>query len=191
MVMRLSRTFDVVALAGVCGTLVLAFYYQLVLGELPCALCNLQRLAFIIFGGGLLLNIRYGSNPWNYVMSAVAALVGSLISLLQMFVHAPPGTPPTGAAFLWLHMYDWGYIALTAAVFYSLFSLAYLANAFMHGKGEEAAGPPKGAAMVTMLFVILISAALVSAFLENGFEPFKSGGQIHYKMLYDGDVMKP
>lgn len=189
--MRLARAFDTAALAGVCLVLMTAFYYQLVFGELPCALCNLQRLGFMIFGGGLLLNIRYGTSPWNHVLSAFGALVGSLVALLQIFVHVLPGTVPTGTAFLGLHMYDWGYIALTAAIFYSLISLAFLAAAGRRRTDEDATRRPPGATIVSTIFVILVGANLVSTFLENGFQPFKSGGQIHYQMLYDGDVMKP
>jgi disulfide bond formation protein DsbB len=188
--MRLARIFDTAALAGVCLTLLMAFYYQLVLGELPCALCNLQRLGFMIFGGGLLLNVRYGTSPWNHVVSAVGALFGSLTALLQVFVHVLPGTPPTGTAFLGLHMYDWTYVVLTLAIFYSVISLAFLAGGRTRTPRDPAWRPP-GAAIVTALFVFLAGANLVSAFLENGFEPFKSGGQMHYRMLHDGDVMKP
>ncbi|MBN3779129.1 potassium-tellurite ethidium and proflavin transporter [Burkholderia sp. Ac-20345] len=45
---------------------------------------------------------------------------------------------------------------------------------------------------ITSSFAIaLVGANLVSAFLQNGFHSFKAGGQKHYEMLYDGDVMKP
>ena len=189
--MRLARTFDTVVLAGVCLTLLMAFYYQLVLGELPCALCNLQRLGFMIFGAGLLLNVRYGTSPWNHLLSAAGALVGSLVALLQIFVHVLPGTPPTGTAFLGLHMYDWTYIALTGAIVYSLVSLAFLAAGGRRRTRDDAAWRPPGAAAVSAAFIVLVGANLVSTFLENGFHPFKSGGQFHYEMLYDGDVMKP
>jgi disulfide bond formation protein DsbB len=191
--MKLIRTTDALALAGVCLCLAVAFVYQLVLGELPCALCNLQRVAFMIFGGGLLLNLRFGISPWNYVLSAAGALVGSLVALLQMFVHVLPGTPPTGSAFLGLHMYTWTYVILTVAVVYTLLSIAtYAANAAStRTQALQPTGDPVGKTLLSAVFLFLVGANLVSAFLENGFHPFKAGGQQHYQMLYDGDVMKP
>ncbi|WP_127092144.1 disulfide bond formation protein B [Aquabacter cavernae] len=189
--MRTARTFDLLALAGVCLTLVMAFYYQIVLGELPCALCNLQRLGFMVFGAGLLLNVRFGTSPWNHVLSAVGALFGSLTALLQVFVHVLPGTPPTGTAFFGLHMYDWTYVVLTGALVYCVLALAFQAASGRTRACEDPTWRPPGAGPVSAVFILLVSANLVSAFLENGFEPFKSGGQLHYRMLYDGDIMKP
>jgi disulfide bond formation protein DsbB len=194
MVMKLLRTTDTLALAGVCLCLVVAFTYQLIWGELPCALCNLQRVAFMIFGAGLLLNLRFGISPWNHVLSAAGALIGSLVALLQMFVHVLPGTPPTGSAFLGLHMYTWSYVMLTGAVVYALLSIAIYATSRETAASldRQPGGPiPVGHTALSALFIVLVSANLVSAFLENGFHPFKAGGQQHYQMLYDGDVMKP
>lgn len=187
--MAWSRRLDVLALAGVCLSLCVAFTYQLALGELPCAFCNLQRLGFLVFGAGLFLNLRYGGGPWNYVLSAFGALAGSLTGLLQMFVHAPAGTPPTGSAFLGLHMYTWSYIVLTAAIFYALLSLAFMAAARWERTDAHPRDWSAGARVVSLLFLLLVAANLTSTFLQNGFGPFKGGGQQHYRMLYDGDVM--
>ena len=108
-----------------------------------------------------------------------------------MFVHAPAGTPPTGSAFLGLHMYTWSYMVLTGAIFYALLSLAFMA-AGRWERAEEGRGAwPAGAATVSVIFLALVGANLTSTFLQNGFAPFKGGGQQHYRMLYSGDVMKP
>ncbi|WP_158319956.1 disulfide bond formation protein B [Acetobacter orleanensis] len=187
MVSRWFRWLDIAALAGTCLCLLVAFVFQLTLGDLPCAFCNLQRLGFLIFGAGLFLNMRYGTSPWNYALSAAGALVGSLIGLLQMFVHALPGTPPTGTALLGLHMYFWTYLVLTGAVFYTICALVCFAAC----PGDRTPRRSTGTAIVSAVFILLVGANLVSTFLENGFHPFKAGGQKHYAMLYDGDVMKP
>jgi disulfide bond formation protein DsbB len=189
--MKLSRAFDAFALVGVCLCLLIAYYHQLVLHELPCANCNLQRVGFAIFGGGLLLNLWYGTNPWNHVVSAVGALIGSLDALMQMFIHAPAGTPPIGSPFLGFHLYDWAYVLLTGAIFYVLFSIAFQAAGKWDRTGVEKATRPAGAVLVSLLFVTLVGGNFVSSFLQNGFYPFKGGGQQHYRMLYDGDLMKP
>ncbi|MEM5346270.1 disulfide bond formation protein B [Paraburkholderia azotifigens] len=53
--------FDSAALLGIAITPLAAFYFQFALGELPCAFCNLIRVGFMIFGSGLLLNLRFGA----------------------------------------------------------------------------------------------------------------------------------
>ncbi len=52
------RSLNVLGLLGISGVLLVAFIYQLVLGELPCPLCLLQRGAFVALGLGFLFNIR-------------------------------------------------------------------------------------------------------------------------------------
>lgn len=193
LVMKLTESqlklIDTAALAGVSFSLLEAFYYQLVLGELPCAFCNLIRVAFMIFGAGLLMNLRFGTNPWNYVISAVGSLIGSLISLLFMFAKAPKYTIPTGSAIFGLHMYTWSFIVFTGATMYCVFLLAFRSE--MIKPEGKAFVPSRTRPFVMGLFVFLVAANLVSAFLENGFHTFRAGGQQHYQMLYDGDVMKP
>ena len=56
----MQRTLDTTALAGICGVLLIAFFYQFMLGELPCPLCALQRVGFIVAGAALVLNLRAG-----------------------------------------------------------------------------------------------------------------------------------
>lgn len=189
------RLIDSLALCGVCFTLIAAFYFQLVWGELPCAFCNLIRVALIIFGGGLQLNLRFGLNPWNYVLSAVGALIGNLISLLFLFVKAPPNSVPTGSAVFGLHMYSWTFLLCTAAIIYCIFMLALCAQNVSRDI-SEADFTPKRHTMafdrtLIAVFIVLIGANVVSSFLENGFDTFKAGGQKHYRMLYNGDIMKP
>ena len=190
------RVIETAALFGVSFTLIDAFYFQLVWGELPCAFCNLIRVSLMIFGGGLLLNLRFGFNPWNYVLSAIGALIGSLISLLFLFVKAPPSSVPTGSTVFGLSMYGWTFIICTAAIMYCVFMLAFNAQKAPASKAatpssfdvtlESKILPP-----VMWLFIFLVGANLVSSFLQNGFGTYKRGGQIHYEMLHNGDPYKP
>ena len=48
----MQRTLDTLALYGICAVLGVAFYYQFGLGELPCPLCALQRVGFVVAGVG-------------------------------------------------------------------------------------------------------------------------------------------
>ncbi|OZA78931.1 MAG: hypothetical protein B7X76_09550, partial [Azorhizobium sp. 39-67-5] len=44
----LSRTLNALGLLGVCAVLAVAFFDQLVFGDLPCPLCLLQRAGFVL-----------------------------------------------------------------------------------------------------------------------------------------------
>lgn len=183
---------DTAALLGIAITLLAAFYFQLAMGELPCAFCNLIRVGFMILGSGLLLNLRFGTQAWNYLLSAFGALIGSLISLLFMFAKAPAYTVPTGSAILGLHMYTWTYMIFTASIVYCVLMLCLHAQARTTSAADTSPRPyPAIRSFAIVLFIALVGANLVSAFLQNGFHSFKAGGQKHYEMLYDGDVMKP
>lgn len=181
---------ELAAIAGICFLLLDAFFYQLVLGELPCAFCNLIRVCFMLLGSGLLLNRVFGINPWNYVLSAFGALIGSLLSLLFMFAKAPAWTKPTGSAILGLHMYTWTFMVFTAAIMFCLIMAVLYAQRDVR-PGRTADSKSTLRKLIIGLFVALVAANLLSAFLQNGFDHFLAGGQQHYRMLYDGDVMKP
>ena len=49
----LPQLLDTLGLAGICLTLIVAFYYQLYLAELPCPLCLLQHSAALPSMDGL------------------------------------------------------------------------------------------------------------------------------------------
>ena len=53
----MQRTLDTLALYGICAVLGVAFYYQFGRGELPCPLCALQRVGFVVAGVALVLNL--------------------------------------------------------------------------------------------------------------------------------------
>lgn len=186
------RQLELAVIAGICFLLLEAFFYQLVLGELPCAFCNLIRVCFMLLGSGLLLNQVFGINPWNYLLSGFGALIGSLLSLLFMFVKVLPGSTPIGSAIFGLHMYAWTFILFTAAIMFCLFMAVLYARRAAGNDAPTTRPSRSGLAHLVMgLFVLLVAANLASAFLQNGFDHFIGGGQQHYRMLYEGDVMKP
>ncbi|AZE46716.1 hypothetical protein C4K04_1024 [Pseudomonas chlororaphis] len=181
--MTLRTVLDSLAIACSCICLVIAFYFQLWHGELPCAMCNLERVSFIIFAGALLMNVRANQpSAMNYVIAALGALIGSLVSLLQMFVHVLPGTPATGGTFFGLHMYFIAYIALTVAAVYG--SLMGVFGRQLDSPIFTVAIRGRVVGCLAAIFIALTCANLVSSFLENGFHPMKAGGQKHYEMLY-------
>ncbi|MBP0595304.1 hypothetical protein J8I87_37800 [Paraburkholderia sp. LEh10] len=80
----------------------------------------------------------------------------------------------------------------TAAIVHCVLMLCLHAQARATSAAGTSQRPhPAIRSFAMVLFIALVGANLVSAFLQNGFHSFKAGGQKHYEMLYDGDVMKP
>ena len=107
------------ALAAIIGMLSYAFIDQLYFGELPCPLCLMQRMGFVIIGFALVLNIRCGARSAHYGWGIIGGLAGMMVSLRQVLLHVLPGDKGFGATFLELHFYTWafvGYVGLIAGL---------------------------------------------------------------------------
>src|SRR6476646_2820090 len=98
-------TLNALGLYGVALVLVAAFAGQIVLGELPCPLCLLQRVLFAMLAIGPILNIRFGPSPGHYALSLLAAIVGATVSARQILLHIMPRDPGYGSALLGYHYY--------------------------------------------------------------------------------------
>ena len=82
---------NILSLYGVALILAGAFAAQLLLHELPCPLCLLQRILFAALAVGPILNIRFGPRPSHYAMSLLAAVAGAVASTRQVLLHIIPG----------------------------------------------------------------------------------------------------
>ncbi len=162
----LPRFLNVLALVGTCGILTFAFIWQFAFNELPCPLCQLQRVAFVLVGIGLLLNVRFGSSPMHYGIVIISALGGALVSARQMALHIMPGDPGYGGPFLGLHFYTWALLMFMAFI-------AYCGILLMIDRSTPAPRYPPAPGLIARLamwlFLILIAANLVSTLLECGF----------------------
>lgn len=114
----MNRTLDTFALAGICGVLLVAFYYQFALAELPCPLCALQRVGFIVAGVGLLLNLRFGYAPAHYGIVVLSSVAAGSASLRQIALHVVPGSGSYGSALFGLHFYTWAFVGYGALAAY-------------------------------------------------------------------------
>ncbi|MEI8402273.1 MAG: disulfide bond formation protein B, partial [Alcaligenaceae bacterium] len=117
---NLTTTFSTglnqLALLAICGSLIAAFYYQIAFNELPCPLCQLQRVALTLAGIGMMLNIRFGPSNVHYAMILASALVGAATSLRQVLLHIAPGDSGYGSALFGLHFYTWGFISFVMTI---------------------------------------------------------------------------
>src|SRR5262245_12729003 len=109
-------TLNAISLYAVALVLAAAFAAQLVLHELPCPLCLLQRVLFAMLAIGPILNIRFGPHPSHYTLSLLAAVAGAVASTRQVLLHILPGDMGYGSALLGYHYYTWALIGFVAAI---------------------------------------------------------------------------
>ena len=151
------------SLLAVFGTLSYAFFDQLYFGELPCPLCLMQRIGFVIIGFALVLNIRCGAHSAHYGWGIIGGLVGMMVSLRQVLIHILPGDKGFGSTFLELHFYTWafvGYLGLLAG----FAILLMLPNREVRSRSWFANA-------LVIAFILLVFGNLVSTLLECGIGP--------------------
>ncbi|MCD8504953.1 MAG: disulfide bond formation protein B [Burkholderiaceae bacterium] len=115
-----------------------AFFYQLVLGEIPCPLCMLQRIGLMLVGFGFFLNVRFGASAIHYAIIILSSVAGAVASLRQVSLHVVPGTGGFGSTIFGYHMYTWGFIAFMSTIIFAAIMLVIdrnrLAGQSLHGK---------------------------------------------------------
>jgi disulfide bond formation protein DsbB len=160
----LSLRLNAFGLFAISAVLLVAFADQIVLNELPCPLCILQRAAFVVAGFGLVLNLRFGPRASHYAVMIIGALAGAMIAGRQILIHIVPGTGSYGDAFLGLHFYSWAFV---------IFILIVLGTAVMQWFDGQFAGGEAAAKRLTglslaafVLFALLALGNGVSTVLE-------------------------
>src|SRR5262250_2153331 len=116
MTRSLALTLNALGLYAVALVLVIAFGAQLLLHELPCPLCLLQRIQFAMLAVGPILNLRFGPRPSHYAVSLLAAIAGAAFAARQVLLHIMPGDPGYGSARLGYHYYSWAFLGFAAAI---------------------------------------------------------------------------
>ena len=159
---RVTYLLNTLALAIITAVLGGAFIEQLVMGELPCPLCLLQRAGLIAVGLGFLLNLRFGIQPAHYGVALLGSLVGAAASMRQILLHIAPGDPGYSGAVFGLHLYSWSFVSFVCLMIgIGILLLAPVGHARPQNRGRIVA--------VTMLgFVAIVLANLVSTLLECG-----------------------
>ena len=116
MTRSLAVTFNALGLFAIALVLLFAFAAQLLLHELPCPLCLLQRIQFALLAVGPILNIRFGLRPSHYAVSLLTAVAGAAFAARQILLHVMPGDPGYGSALLGYHYYTWAFIGFAVAI---------------------------------------------------------------------------
>lgn len=109
------NALGLLAIIGILGT---SLFIQLILGELPCPLCIVQRAAFISVGIALTFNLIHGPDTRHYGMIVVGSLLGMMMSMRQVFLHICPVAGESsgyGTALFGYHLYSLGALAFFLA----------------------------------------------------------------------------
>ena len=161
---RLVHSLNGLALTVITAVLAGAFVEQIVLGELPCPLCLLQRAGLIVAGLGFLLNLRFGIQPLHYGVALLGSLVGAAGSMRQILLHIAPGDPGFSGAFFGLHMYTWSFVSFVCLMLG--IGVLLVLNPSSSDYRLQVRG--RVSAIVMLGFVIIIAANVLSTLLECG-----------------------
>lgn len=161
---RLVHNLNCLALAVITAILAGAFAEQLLLGDLPCPLCLLQRAGLIAVGLGFLLNLRFGIQPVHYGIALLGSLVGAAGSMRQILLHIAPGDPGFSGAFFGLHMYTWSFVSFVCL----MFGIGVLLVLNPSGSDNRLQLRGRISALVMLSFIVIIAANVASTLLECG-----------------------
>ncbi|MDF2867477.1 MAG: dsbB 1 [Gammaproteobacteria bacterium] len=183
LIVTYERIFNTLELTGIILMLMMAFGFQLVLHELPCPLCLLQRVGFIGIAFGFLMNLRFGLRPSHYAIVLLSALFTSFVALRQIALHVVPGTGAYGNALFGLHLYTWSFIICTLIVIATTFMLSIDTQYQVVHKRNIRMPALTHTLFATTLFIII--ANLVSVLLECGLKACPDD-PMHYLWLLKG-----
>jgi disulfide bond formation protein DsbB len=170
MTRSLTIALNALGLYAIAAVLAAAFAVQLLLHELPCPLCLLQRIQFAMLAIGPILNIRHGPRPSHYAVSLLAAIAGAVFATRQVLLHIMPGDPGYGSALFGYHYYTWALIGFGVA----MVLIAAILLFDSQFQTDETVPPAKAGmfAQAAVWLVIAFTAANVaSTLIECGFGP--------------------
>jgi disulfide bond formation protein DsbB len=167
---------NAVAMLLLALPLVGAMGVQLIFHELPCPLCLLQRIGMFAVAFGLILNLKYGSHPLHYGLSSLGAMIGAAVSLRQIVLHiVPVAGEPTGfgAEVLGMHLYTWAFVVFVCSMIGIALLLIFTQwQSKVEPTAIDTAHPREMTRLekfAVWLFVVLLAANVILAFLECGF----------------------
>ena len=161
-----ARHLNTLGLLGCCAILIVAFWYQFVLGELPCPLCLLQRAAFAAAGLGFALSVRFGSRPSHAGIVILSALAGAFIAGRQVALHVVPGTGGYGSTLMGLHFYTLALIAFVGLI--GAVGVLLLGDATLRAEPPAEPGAGPFGTLCLLLFLGVVLANAVSTVAECG-----------------------
>lgn len=168
---KIIKDLHIVALILLSTPLIGAFGIQIILNEIPCPLCLLQRVGMLGVAVGLLMNLKFGIKPMHYGISIISALIGAAVSTRQILLHIVPkdsGITGYGDAVMGMHLYTWALIVFLASIL-GIALLMILAKEFKDDEVVENNSLSKIQKVVFVIFIVLAFSNMLGVFLECGF----------------------
>ena len=178
---EVARLLNFLGMLAMIGVLLGAYVYQFSYRELPCTLCQLQRVAMVAVAFGAAMNVVLGPDPRHYGVCLVSAVFGGGISIRQSLLHINPyfdttsaqptllatSNPPFGQPVMGLHLYVWGVVLFGAVI------LAVGIVQLFRGQFRAIAPEPgrlgRLAAFGIGLLTLVAVAETLTTFMECGF----------------------
>ena len=182
MTRSLAVARNALGLYAIALVLASAFTAQLLLGELPCPLCLLQRIQFALLAIGPVLNVRFGPRPSHYAASLLVAAAGAAFAMRQILLHIMPGDPGYGSALLGYHYYTWAFIGFAVAIVASAIMLLFDRQFEDDGGSAQPVAVGAFARTAVWLVIGLTAANVISTLLECGFAACP-GDPVAYELL--------
>jgi len=158
------RNINALGVLALSVVLAIGFWLQFTLHELPCPLCLLQRVGFVLVMYGFMLNVVRGLAFAHYGVILLGALFGAGAATRQVLLHIVPGTGSYGSPIMGLHFYTWSLIIFTASIL-SVALLMVLSRQNYLNEKIVVSKPQKFICWVAIMITALNAAAV---FIECG-----------------------
>ncbi len=156
----LARLLNLASIAGIIAVLSGSLYLQLVVGEQPCGLCEIQRIGMYAVLIGPILNLTVGVRARHYALSILVAVVMASVSEFQLLIHVVPGSGNPQHEVLGLHLWTWALLVFALVILCSACMLLWPGQFQEEDSGVMAKpGPLRVASRV--LFAVLLTYLMI------------------------------
>lgn len=161
---QLINRLNILGLLGITAILAMGSIIQLVFHELPCPLCLLQRIGFMMVMFGFMLNILFGPQQPHYGIILLGALFGAIAALRQVSLHLLPNDPGYGSPLLGMHYYTWAFVIFVMTIV----GVAVLLCLWQQEKNTANHRIKNIGKLACYLAVIVVLINIVSTFIMTG-----------------------
>src|SRR3982751_3343763 len=171
----LNEVYTLGVMAVIAAVLTAAMVMQYALGELPCPLCLLQRVAMLGVCFGLMQNFRNGFSDRNLGYSLLFSVFLLVVAVRQTLldIYPRPGHEYVGSAVLGLHMPVWSILIAVALITAFAIKLCVIGT-------EDGARPPERTSVLGRTAAVLSAYVIAVALINCGSVVVQCGfGQCH------------
>ncbi|CAN5434293.1 hypothetical protein BH09VER1_BH09VER1_52000 [soil metagenome] len=168
----------------VCGVLLGSLSYQFFIGELPCPLCVIQRLSFLLACVGPLGILRKAGTPEGdasfrargFAFCIMASVLGMAVSDRQILLHIMPGDAGYGPPVMGLHLYTWAAVVFVCLILSS-------AAGLLGGREQSAPLPGMVTNVICGLIIAIATIIALATFAMQGFHWLLPESPTHYELF--------